>query len=793
MAIEEPEQFDPETGEPLDRAAVEKEAWWRAIKRTAWTKLLGLLTGVYLQDYYSADARAYALQQTYNKVREKGEWPAELGAAEARDHFFAENPEIKALWWARQKYPWATTVPEAAQKEFGAEEDIRRSKFYGTLTALQAQRAAEVDAVLSADITNGAARAAVNNKYWNGIEEAKKQYGLDIAALAQSLGVEGYEDPQNIVPFTSSLWGKTPDDIQTGLEASIYRDLGKYMPEREDYTEKLPNGKLVFDSKKYRAALDKFYGDPAWLAEKVIGLNLDLPLRKVFLGWLPKHITPEGYTEYRRRNDTPWEALREVWLQHILKASDLYWQARDEDKKEAAQQILANCENVAVTEYIPFILAEYGDRWTAGDLIAAFHDGDYVMPGLDEWWMSNKDARGKYINRFWALYQTMPALDRRNYNKAYPGVTGSIKERPDDMSTNYLMDAVHSLEKAMGLPYSLFEDKPVYTSEFKEATGTEPVEGNPAKDLRLTIYQTVTNAAGEEELQEAKGQVEGEIGFRLASPAEAQEYDRAKSLNDQAWSYMAAGETEKGRALLADPLVIKWFGQGAKSVFWRDYYGQIPPGTLSEELRADPLVGAVLAKGVRGYLSDQAYTDASLKLKAWVESNPDVPGDPQEWELVRNIVAQYMELRKTDVEAARAYWQENQELLSKYYFPAGGGGRGGYGAGGGGGRGGGGAPRASQTEVWAAVSAALGPLALGRLALYLFQNKALDGATESKLRKIYQKYGTWTKWKTWLNEYLKMLFRRNIRFREPTLRQPEGQRMSLGRWGYTSTRRFIRR
>ena len=56
-------------------------------------------------------------------------------------------------------------------------------------------------------------------------------------------------------------------------------------------------------------------------------------------------------------------------------------------------------------------------------------------------------------------------------------------------------------------------------------------------------------------------------------------------------------------------------------------------------------------------------------MQQWVADNPDkLVGNPEEWVAVRQILAQWGELRKQGKdEEAKALWEQYADLLAKYY------------------------------------------------------------------------------------------------------------------------------
>jgi len=73
----------------------------------------------------------------------------------------------------------------------------------------------------------------------------------------------------------------------------------------------------------------------------------------------------------------------------------------------------------------------------------------------------------------------------------------------------------------------------------------------------------------------------------------------------------------------------------AKSTWWDLWWSDIPPGSVTKELRDIPIVDMVLEKGVREHLKDSAYRDAEKEAQRWLAEHPEVAnlGTPEELDL----------------------------------------------------------------------------------------------------------------------------------------------------------------
>ena len=918
MVMEGVAEIDEE-GNYLDPEAVQKEAHYRALKREAATSVFGHLSSFYLKDYHDADARAYALQSMYYNIKGAGEYPAETHeASEARDHFFLEHPEIFALWEASGRYPWVAKMTDFQRAQMEQFEHDQQDVYWDERTAINAHYDAELDASLLTNLADWTTKKLINASRAVALDSLLATYQYNLTSKANELEITGYSDNDNLTPFKVSLWGKTPDDVERSFQEQVFRSLYVYMPQKVDYTTVTPNGKVVYNGDAYRTAMDYFWANsldvlkktPLWSPDEVHGVN-----------WFIKNINEETFDEYSRRNDSMAEALQKVYYDYFIqRGSDEYQRLKvrhdageltDEEWNEGLDELFAKFENVPIGEVIPFIYVEYAKRWTPKEILDYFDAGEYMLPSLTEWWAANDTARETTISRLKELYLGLGNLDRKKFRKAYPDFSEDLWEDPEGTTTERFMAYIHGIEDALSLPHSVIADAPVWSDEFSARAGGDKVDvTDPDRALRVDIYQTVTDetaAITDIVTTETTTITDPELKFALSNPKDAEEYEAAKLLNDRAWELKEAGEHEVAQELFEDPMWVKWFGQTPKSLFWRyylnsippglisedvradmliqsildaessreyvsedgytaalarltvwtdnrpdlpghpaewalakdqmnaymklekgsearaDYWtshslldkywgagagaarslfwdmylNQIPPGRISEALRANPLIAAILAKEeAREYVTDEGYEAALYKMKAWLESRPDLPGDLKEWKLAKEQIGEYMELPKGS-DARKAYWAAHP-LLDKY-----------WGEGGTAtadstawtkkaakGTGTKAAPRASQTDVWMAVQTSLGPLGLGQLSMHIYQGKKLSSTLRSKLRTLFNKYGAgWTTFDTWVREYLRYLLKSRTRFTEPKLGQPRHTRLSIGKMGYTGTtpRSFIRR
>jgi len=158
----------------------------------------------------------------------------------------------------------------------------------------------------------------------------------------------------------------------------------------------------------------------------------------------------------------------------------------------------------------------------------------------------------------------------------------------------------------------------------------------------------------------------GERAFVPPGPAEEAEYDQAQA---EMQNWVAGGKVGDWT-----PLMQQFFGKdkgpSPAGLFWEFYWDQIPPGRIADEIRKDPIIEMLLNKAFRTVydVKEGVYEQALETLQAWRKAHPEVPGDPKEWAIVRQITAKYWELKNAGAtNEATALWRYFAALLEKYY------------------------------------------------------------------------------------------------------------------------------
>jgi len=269
-----------------------------------------------------------------------------------------------------------------------------------------------------------------------------------------------------------------------------------------------------------------------------------------------------------------------------------------------------------------------------------------------------------------------------------------------------------------------------------------------AKEVPTDDIYTIPEDTGQAVQQTGVPEIE------LATPEEAASYEKAKELNEIYWEARDRGDIVTAERIADDPNWIKWFGSTPKALFWRYYYENIPPGWRTQELRDDDLVRAILSKGVRAYLPDEAYEKALEATKYWVDTHPDaIVGDKKEWAQVKQEIQEYMPL-PSGSEARREYWHSHP-LLEKYYAkPSQGTTRTSRrGGGGGGGRG-------SLYPTWQQFVDTTGellPVLMGEIIGYLgMAHQPLSKDTKAYLLALWGKMGGGKSFDDWLKFILEL-------------------------------------
>ena len=221
----------------------------------------------------------------------------------------------------------------------------------------------------------------------------------------QRMEIFGPEDPSRV--YLSSVYGATPAEAAGIRQTDLMYAISDAMPHTEDFVDE--DG--LVDYEAYEAAREMFLADLTMhmaghpsvtaMAEELEDVNLvaDM-LDQIGLSELERHW---------RRNDTIMEAGQRVWAeQKYRKAWDKYHNAleRGVEKGTAWEMYIEPLEEIPLTDLIPEVQREYGDRWTREELREAY-EGVTFPPVARAWQLRmepERRARSESSDAFWEFY-----------------------------------------------------------------------------------------------------------------------------------------------------------------------------------------------------------------------------------------------------------------------------------------------------------------------------------------------------------------------------------------------------
>jgi len=199
---------------------------------------------------------------------------------------------------------------------------------------------------------------------------------------------------------------------------------------------------------------------------------------------------------------------------------------------------------------------------------------------------------------------------------------------------------------------------------------------------------------------ETRRSLRGEV-YAYLTEEEAESYADARKWLGEYWKARDTNDDEAARAIWEVYGLDEWFGgpESGGSQFWGRWWGKIPPGWRSSEIKDDAVVAFVLDKGMRQLeqrgepiVGEAMYLEALKRSRQWWMANREDLGDPAEYEQARAEQKEYQELFFTPEyeayldmsrEERAAYrkanpwiydhwetmrvWREEHPIYSKYY------------------------------------------------------------------------------------------------------------------------------
>ncbi|HIE53439.1 MAG TPA: hypothetical protein EYP85_16935, partial [Armatimonadetes bacterium] len=426
------------------------------------------------------------------------------------------------------------------------------------------------------------------------------------------------------------------------------------------------------------------------------------------------------------KNDTPEEALQSVYYDRVIKLAgermaEIKKISDPAERAQAYEELFAAFPAMPATAFAWDIYVRYKDvkpEWTPLFLVQALQD--ITLPSYEDYLHNNKTGREWLISAINQLYfaqhwrnrrilrEKIPALqivaERRKYRLDHPEKNLTSSYDYDIISLGELKDVLNALEQLTGRPITEWDDIPqlaaavppvaaaaglvaaarpepeayegiIPTREGAPPPTLPPTEGVPPRmpppraggvvitwptDKTEFVELTTDEITGDESLL-------GKYGVaRLYTPEELAEANEAQRINELAWAAKEAGNDEEAEKWFSHPLWIKWYGNTPKSRFWREYRRLVPPGWRGRPLRETDIIQTILNKGLRAFLSDEAYEEGLRLIQEYAATYPHlIEGDPEEWEQAKRMAEEYFSIE--DPEERKEYAAAHP-LFVKYYF-----------------------------------------------------------------------------------------------------------------------------
>lgn len=406
-------------------------------------------------------------------------------------------------------------------------------------------------------------------------------------------------------------------------------------------------------------------------------------------------LTSEMLAQYLVRNDTPEEALMRMVTERVYRpASDVVY---DPEATQMEKQLAIHNAHATEREEVIEMVLELHPEWGTEEIQAML---DYALPTFAQWQRRNQDPKKAMAGAMRDFYFTLTQAERKTlHNPAFAeemGVPGNymgeefrqfIKttdhwKKTDDLSEEQIatwlrhMGVASQLVREEAIPVP-GEELPPFLQGIEEHL-RPPVEEPEARGRPpgMAAPTMPTGRAGPLVPETAPQPSPGEDGGISRLPADISaayaEYLAAMSHYQE----LKDTEPDAARRFASQPQVAALFDRFAPETpgkaFWDFYWGQIPPGKIADDVRADPIIAALIDKGFRDVyeVKEGAYEQGLEILTAWREAHQEIPGNPQEWAVVRQIVGKYWQLRETGNDnEAKAIWRYFASLLGRYYPP----------------------------------------------------------------------------------------------------------------------------
>lgn len=547
---------------------------------------------------------------------------------EAREMWYNHHPEWRKIDQTWNTYPFTGDQNEAERLQEEQRITDLRIEYFDKRKRLVKQRETAIDAHYAKHPLDKYGAGFIYDEYTKLLDDLSTEY--------KGKGVN----------FTWEPSGNTVDEIIQSYQSTIFRMVSAdSFPSRDQYSDM----QGVLDGKAYFKAQEEWRDN---LITKVMKLPAILEMEEALVAQGLAHsdvedlvnnlFTETSYDEWRRNNDTMMEALNEAAYQYVYNVANQEWQEaagkEGEDEKVIKARrdaVLARWSGVPANELVDEVYAMYPNRWSKLELLQAYEG--LQLPSLSDSWWINKTGRNRLIAMTQNKYYSMSSLDKKNVREAFGKEFGEAFLNPegdlDLISNQRIGEWLNGLEEMLGEEKSQFW-------YFKGVEGVQP----PQKETDLKRF-----------------------GVEMADPALSKEYDEAVALNDQYWLAIEANDQKTQDKIEEDKRWATWFGSKPKSLFWKLYYDSIPPGVYGRDIRDEPVISAILEKGVRGYLSEGAYTEAIELMNTWLDT-ADTPGTPEEWKQAKAEYTQYMTIPDDEAHKEdRKRFMVTHPIMAFYY------------------------------------------------------------------------------------------------------------------------------
>ena len=698
---------------------MEKVALRIAVRKQAFTTVLGNLTGLYAEPSNLGEVEATRLR-LQRRIAQESMAPG----AERRDfmsQWYAEHPKYQAVQtWRFSEHPWAATASGREAEIWDATVDGYKTQYY----EYNAQWRTQYDAAVAETYRAHPGEVARLNELKADLRAQKQEYTDQLNARLSADITRRMEEYIAAYPTDT----KGIQLLREGWDTTVYVAVALNAEEREQlamYERTLPD-----DTMGYTALFQRLYEQarkrlPPTQTRRVPGLNEGIQMN---LQWSPIGNANYSEEEVRRflvqdlleelESKAPsvedYPTLAEGWAAYNTYLGNITEEALKTEQVQSQIATLMREQKLSKTEATEMVSTWY----TEDELRGYWREWDSPWEALEYVykWRVMTEANEHFFGEVLPLkdgddydlytlaredlnlrYGPMPAADLIKFIMVdYPGKWSQAElerlfegvEMPGYFDRlTFQKTGAEAVDSYIWYFYNMLDSagqrgvRTGFGALFQDSFLNGDTE-SLSVELRGSWLDYLSELAGQKMSWKSLPGVDLEVGksgvkeaqlqgMPVVSPLDAKEFEQAQDLNRQYWELRLANDPAY-KELGASPLYQKWFGGSSpKSYFWNLYYTQVPPGSSAEDLRNNPLVAIILTKDVRLVAATNAdYDRASEVIEAWVAENAEraegLGLDPSEFAKVRELMTAYYEIPAENKEARRQFFAENP-LLSKYY------------------------------------------------------------------------------------------------------------------------------